>query len=90
MADWSPAIANEFIRRARADGRSLTQMQLQKLVYIAHGWNLAVNGRPLTVDAPKAGDFGPVYTELWGALRHYGGDPVTRDIRNCDYAFGFF
>ena len=90
MADWSPAIANEFIRRARADGRALTQRHLQKLVYIAHGWNLAVNGKPLTVDTPKAGDFGPVYTELWGALRDYGGEPVLREIRNSDFTFGFF
>ena len=90
MADWSPAIANEFIRRARAEGRTLTQMQLQKLVYIAHGWNLAVNGRPLTYDAPEAWDYGPVYRELHRALRPYGRDGVTSDIRNSDYVVGSF
>jgi uncharacterized phage-associated protein len=90
MADWSPAIANEFIRRARADGRALTQMQLQKLVYIAHGWNLAINGQPLTCDSPEAWEYGPVYKELRRALRHYGRDVVTKDIKYDDYIPGVF
>jgi len=37
MVAWSPEIANEFIRLARAEARLLDQMQLQELVYIAHG-----------------------------------------------------
>jgi uncharacterized phage-associated protein len=90
MADWSPAIANEFIRRAAADGKGLTQMQLQKLVYIAHGWNLAINGAPLTRDEPEAWDYGPVYKELRRALRPYGRDEVTREIRKSEYVPGTF
>ena len=81
MAAWSAEIANEFIRRAAAEGRALTQMQLQKLVYIAHGWNLAINGDKLTSDDPQAWDYGPVYRDLWNALRSYGRAPVTREIR---------
>jgi uncharacterized phage-associated protein len=90
MADWSPAIANEFIRRAAAEGKSLTQMQLQKLVYIAHGWNLAINGEPLTYDKPEAWDYGPVYKELRRALRAYGREAVGREIRYCEFVPGSF
>ena len=68
MTAWSAEIANEFIRRAAAEKRALTQMQLQKLVYIAHGWNLAINGEKLTHDDPQAWDYGPVYRDLWEAL----------------------
>lgn len=90
MAGWSPEIANEFIRLGKAEGVFFTQMQLQKLVYIAHGWNLAINEEPLTHDAPQAWDYGPVYRELWQALRPYGRAPVTREITNGEYAPGCF
>jgi uncharacterized phage-associated protein len=90
MADWSPAIANEFIRRAAAEGKGLTQMQLQKLVYIANGWNLAINGTALTHDNPEAWEYGPVYKELRRALRSYGRATVSRPILNCEYIPGSF
>lgn len=88
MTAWSAEIANEFIRRAAAEKRALTQMQLQKLVYIAHGWNLAINGEKLTHDDPQAWDYGPVYRDLWEALRTYGRAPVTREILNGEYLPG--
>lgn len=90
MAAWSPEIANEFIRRASAEARVLNQMQLQKLVYIAHGWTLAITGQPLTHDAPEAWEYGPVYKELRRALRAYGRQGVDREIRNCEFAPGMF
>jgi uncharacterized phage-associated protein len=65
-------------------------MQLQKLVYIAHGWNLAINGKPLTTDAASAWDYGPVYKDLFDALRRYGSSPVTREIRAGDFGIGMF
>ncbi len=86
MADSSPAIANEFIRRGLAGEQPFTQMQLQRLVYIANGWNLAINGSPLTVDSPEALHYGPVYDLLRVALIRYGTRPVTREIRFCDFS----
>ena len=90
MVAWSAEIANEFIRRAAAESRTLTQMQLQKLVYIAHGWNLAISGNKLTHDDPEAWDYGPVYTRLWQALKSYGRSGVTREIKNSEYSPGIF
>ena len=77
----SLAIANEFLRRADAEGRPLSNMQLQKLVYLAHGWNLAVNGDPLIEDSFEAWDFGPVARRLYSALRKYGSGQVTDRLR---------
>lgn len=86
----SRSIANEFLRRASRDDKNLTQMQLQKLVYIAHGWNLAINGHPLTDDSLQAWDYGPVYPELWESLRFYGKEPVSRPIMTSDLpVYGF-
>lgn len=76
------AIANEFLKRARAEGRPLTNMQLQKLPYIAHGWALALIDSPLVAGAPRAYPYGPVYTRLYDALKRYGSGQVTDFIRS--------
>ncbi len=88
MAIHSTVVANKFFDLANNVGKSLTQMQLQKLVYIAHGWSLAINKEPLTSDFSYAWEYGPVYTELLEALRSYGSQPITRKIKVKDYGFG--
>jgi uncharacterized phage-associated protein len=72
MPAWSPQIANEVIRLASADGRAFDQMKLQELVYIAHGWCLAITGEPLTGDRPEALKHGPEYRRLADALAGCG------------------
>ncbi|MHC2020467.1 Panacea domain-containing protein [Methylobacterium sp. CM6247] len=53
-------------------------MWLQKMIYIAHGWNLAVNGEPLVAENPEAWDGGPVYRDIWDHIRDHGIDPSTK------------
>lgn len=77
----SLAIANEFLRRARDERRQLTHMHLQKLVYLAHGWGLAVTGKPLIEDDIEAWEYGPVIRKLYDALRHYGRGAIPGQIR---------
>lgn len=84
------AIANEFLERARESG-GLTQMQLQKLAYIAHGWNLAVNECPLISDEVRAWDFGPVFPMLYEHAKYFGSKPIDRLITpKDDNKFAFF
>lgn len=85
MPSPSPGIANEYLPLGMNSGRALTNMHLQKLVYIAHGWKLAIYNEPLTDDDPEAWDYGPVYPELYEALRGYGSDNVVKPIRYSDY-----
>ena len=81
----SLAIANEFLRR-RADTAWPAQMHIQKLTYIAHGWNLAINGEPLVGEVPEAWDNGPVFRTIWDHIRDFGyrgtnctlANPVTK------------
>lgn len=74
------SVANEFLRIAKASGRTLTNMQLQKLVYIAHGYALAVLQKPLIKQNVYAWRFGPVVPDLYQALRQYGAGVVTEPI----------
>ena len=69
MADWSTAIANEFIK---ANGGPMPQMKTQKLVFIANGWNLAIANEPLVRDVAEAWDNGPVYRRIWDRIRDHG------------------
>lgn len=70
MPGYDPrAIANEFLK---LEGGPMNQMRLQKLVYIANGWNLAINGEPLTDARIEAWDGGPVYRSIWNHIRDFG------------------
>jgi uncharacterized phage-associated protein len=80
MPGWSTEIANELIRLGSEQGRSFDQMQLQKLVYIAHGWCLAITGEPLTGDRPEAWSIGPIYRRLADSLARQGTKPMTSSI----------
>jgi uncharacterized phage-associated protein len=80
------AIANEFIERARRQERALTPMQLQKLCYISHGYRLALAHVPLIRDVVEAWDYGPVYPELYQALKRYGSRPVSDLICENNWA----
>lgn len=81
MTYSSLAIANEFIGRSLDSGDvGLTQMQVQKLVYLAHGWNLGALDEPLIEDQVEAWKFGPVIRRLYSALSRYGNNPIERLI----------
>ena len=80
MAYSAITIANRFVELAERDGKSLTNMQVQKLVYIAHGFYLAYLGQPLFYEIVEAWDWGPVVRPLYHALRQYGSGYVTEPI----------
>ena len=79
MAFSAQAVANSFIDIA---GKGvLDPMKLQKLVYYAHGWHLAIEGGPLSQQEFEAWQFGPVIPDLYREFRAYGADKVTRYAR---------
>jgi uncharacterized phage-associated protein len=86
MAHSVKAIANEYIERAARSGRIVTHMQLQKFCYMAHGYSLAINRAPLIHDPLEAWDFGPVFPDLYDALKLFGARPVNRLICKNNWA----
>ncbi|NIJ34300.1 Panacea domain-containing protein [Sphingomonas oligoaromativorans] len=75
MAD-ARVVANRLLEMAAADGRSLTPMQVLKLVYISHGWSLGLYGKPLIDQPVEAWQYGPVISDLYNAMRKFGGNAV--------------
>lgn len=73
-------VADEILKIAKRKGRSLTPMQLMKLVYIAHGWSLAILDRDLFSDRIEAWKYGPVIPALYQATKMFGRDPIPYDL----------
>lgn len=86
MPHSSLAVANELLERAEEAGIALTPMHLQKLVYIAHGWTLAITDEPLVGEQPEAWQYGPVYRSLYDALKRYGSGEVSELIHQNNWA----
>lgn len=60
-------------------GWSLSNLQMQKIAYIAEMMHLGRTGAPLIAEDWQAWDYGPVQPELYHKAKVYGTSPV-RDI----------
>ena len=65
-------IANFFLKIASEKKRNLTNMQLQKLVYITGGFYSAFTKNALYYEPTEAWQFGPVIRELYLSLKKHG------------------
>ncbi|MBI0275645.1 SocA family protein [Hafnia alvei] len=78
MAYSAIAVANAFIERAKQKGiTDLSPMKLQKLVYFAHAWMLALDNKPLIKDPVNAWKFGPVIKSVYHEFKSYGSKNIT-------------
>jgi uncharacterized phage-associated protein len=75
------AVANEFLKLAAGEGKKLSPMQVLKLVYLAHGWYLAIAGKPLLDEQVEAWKFGPVVPSLYREFKKYGNGPISEPAR---------
>jgi uncharacterized phage-associated protein len=79
------AVANFFIQKSLDTGVEVTPMKLLKLVYIAHGWSLALLDEPLIDEAVEAWTYGPVIPSLYQELKEYGRSRVTKLVADFDW-----
>ena len=77
MSFSAHSIANQFIKLAKKEAKQLTNMQLQKLVFIANGYSLVLLERPLFYHNSHAWQFGPVIPKLYKTLQKYGSGFVS-------------
>jgi uncharacterized phage-associated protein len=64
-------IADYFVWLANDTGSFVSNLQLQKLVYYAQAWHLALYDRPLFEDDFQAWVHGPVIPELFDKYKHW-------------------
>lgn len=73
-------IANYFLAKAQQDEQELlSNLKLQKLVYYAQGFYLALYSMPLFDEAIEAWNYGPVVPELYHLYKSYGKEGIPPD-----------
>lgn len=75
----SLAVANGFIKLACAAEKPPSQMKLQKLIFFAHGWNLALTGSPLVDEQFQAWKYGPVLPSVYHEFKNFGLMGINRE-----------
>lgn len=82
MAYPSIQIANELL----SSHGDLSHMKLQKLLYFANGWWLAINGAPLMSEAPQVWRYGPVYQHLYRIFSRFGHADIGGPVKGNPFA----
>lgn len=81
MKDSALSIANYFIDLAHSQGKIIKPLRLMKLVYIAHGFMLAMLNRSVLnprFDTVEAWKYGPVIPSVYHSFKIYGNNPITK------------
>lgn len=77
-------IANAVLSRAMRVGRLLTNLDVQKLVYLLHGKFLKMTGRPLVSGEFAAWQYGPVHPVLYDAFKVHQDGPIDAPAKRFD------
>lgn len=81
MKDSALSIANYLIDKAHENGDSITPLRLMKLVYIAHGFMLAIFNKSVLnprFDKVEAWKYGPVIPSVYHSFKSYGNQPIGK------------
>jgi uncharacterized phage-associated protein len=64
----------------REHGDSISNLKLQKLLYYAQAWSLAILDKPLFNDEIEAWVHGPVVPSVWREFRPWSWQPIMQKI----------
>lgn len=79
------AIANAFIDEAKKHNATISPMKLQKLIFFAHGWYLALFDEPLLDEMVEAWEYGPVIPSVYHEFKKFGNNPITEKATVFEY-----
>ena len=73
------AVANEFLDlQDRMPGASpIDNMKMQKLLFYAHAWYLAINDKPLIEEPVEAWSWGPVVRSVYSDFKGFGRNRIV-------------
>jgi uncharacterized phage-associated protein len=73
-------IANWIIDYYSQHGDFVSNLKLQKLIYYAQAWHLALHDKPLFNERIEAWVHGPVQPAVYGAFKKFGYLPITESV----------
>lgn len=73
-------VAEYFIKLANSTGSFISNLKLQKLVYYAQAWHLALYDEPLFSEDFEAWVHGPVIPELYKKYQKFGWHPIEQEV----------
>jgi len=74
-------VADYFIGLANETGSLITNLKLQKIVYYAQAWSLAINNKELFSDDFEAWVHGPVLSNLYKKYQTFKWNPISKDVK---------
>jgi uncharacterized phage-associated protein len=84
------AIANFFLDRAERQGMKLTTMTLLKVLFFAHAWHLAKEGKPLIAQPFEASEYGPVSRIVYDQFKNNSKEPISKRAVSFDVSRSCF
>ncbi|HEX8301435.1 Panacea domain-containing protein [Sphingomonas sp.] len=81
-------VANFLLDHADSRGIKLTNMEVLKHIYFAHGWHLASRGEPLISNRVEAWEHGPVIRAVYDAFKSFGSGPIMSRAAILDWETG--
>ena len=78
------AIANFVLDFCDGNGRKVTNLALQKIVYFCHVWSLIELSRPLIRHRFEAWEYGPVLPYLYREFKNYDRSPIVSRATQID------
>lgn len=82
-------VAKFFIHLANATGSYISNLKLQKLVYYAQAWHLALCDAPLFEEDFQAWVHGPVIPALYQEYKKFGWRPILEEVKEPEFPEDF-
>ena len=78
------AIANFVLKFAKQKGRTVSNLQINKIVYFVHADYISAFDQPLVNAKIEAWTYGPVFRELYHQFKVFGEEPITHFATRID------
>lgn len=76
-------VGRYFIYLSNQEKKPITNKKLQKLVYYAQAWSLALNNKKLFNEPIQAWVHGPAVRSLYVQYKEFGFSPIQEDIKEA-------